>query len=143
MPVETQYRVALEMGFSKAIVKRILHKCVFESAGDLVDYLEENVEVLEAQEESDKEDEKEERQERMETPAVASSIAALANLSLRDETEKLYKQSVCLVCFKRNRSFVTLPCSHFTVCDSCEAKTRKCPRTDCRQAIECTIRTYF
>ena len=139
MPVETQYRVAVEMGFSKAIVKRILHKCVFESAGDLVDYLEENWEMLEAEEEDDKEDEREERQEKMET----SGVAALTSLSLHDETEKLYKQSFCLVCFKRKRSFVTLPCSHFTICDFCERKTRKCPRTDCQQVIECSIRTYF
>ena len=34
-----------------------------------------------------------------EIPAVTSSVVASENLSLRDETEKLYKQSVCLVCF--------------------------------------------
>ena len=66
---------------------------------------------------NNKEEEEEKRE--VEIPAVTSSVAALENLSLRDETEQLYKQSVCLVCFKWNRSLVTLPCSHFTVCDIC------------------------
>ena len=99
MPVEAQYRVALELDYPKAIVKRILRKCAFESAGDLVDYLDANLEVLEAEEENSKEEEKEEKREKVEIPAVTSSVAASENLSLRDETERLYKQSVCLVCF--------------------------------------------
>ena len=140
MPAETQYRVAVEMGFPENITKRVLRKNAFKSAGNLVDYLETNLEMLEAEEENDKE---EERQEKIETPATTSIVAALDNLSLRVETENLYKQSVCLVCFKRKRTFVILPCSHFTVCDFCERKTRKCPRTDCQEEIECTIRTYF
>ena len=143
MPVQTQYRVAVEMGFPENIVKRVLRKHVFKSAGDLVDYLETNLEILEAEEEENDKEEEAEKQEKVETPSTTSIVTALDNLSLRDETEKLYKQSVCLVCFKRKRTFVILPCGHFTVCDFCERKTRKCPRTDCQQAVECTIRTYF
>ena len=104
-----------------------------------MDYLETNLEMLEAEEENDKE----ERQEKVETPTITLIVTALDDLSLRDETKKLYKQSVCLVCFKRKRTFAILPYSHFTVCDFCEGKTRKCPRIDCQEVIECTIRTYF
>ena len=70
MPVEMQYRVAVEMGYPKATLKCTLRKCALESAGDLVDYMDANLEVLEVEEENNKEEEKEEKREKVEIPAV-------------------------------------------------------------------------
>ena len=137
--------VALELGFPKSIVRRALRKYSFYSAGDFVDYLETHDYEFEVESEDEKE----------EAIPVENNITIIAppatkNLnkeekakpSLREETETLQSQSLCLVCRKEKRSFVCLPCSHFVICRMCEPSTRHCPRRSCGEYISCTIQTY-
>ena len=131
--------VALELGFPKSIVRRALHKYSFYSAGDFVDYLETHDYEFEVETEEEKEEA---------IPTIATfptedlNKEEKAKPSLREETEFLNRQSLCLVCRKEKRSFVCLPCSHFVICRMCEPSTRHCPRRSCGECISCTIQTY-
>ena len=53
MPRDIQLRVALEFGFPDKIVRRVMSKYTFASAGDLVEYLESLMEKIEAGEEEE------------------------------------------------------------------------------------------
>ena len=150
MPASTQLLVALELDFPEKLVRRALHKLKFATAGDLCDYIDTHTEELEveAKEEEEKQqqqqqEEAEEKKRREEEEEDAKDVgAAMRELTLTEETELLYKQSRCAVCRENKRCFVTLPCSHLTLCLRCEPKTRHCPLPDCQQFIECTIQTY-
>ena len=152
MSANVQYRIALELDFPEKIVRRALQKYKFKDAGTFVDYLEMHMDEFEAEGEEEEEVNSEEKNITLVTPpdvkedekgAVAdSSTITTKQLSLKEETELLYRQSRCLACCDNRRSFVTLPCSHFTLCASCEPKARQCPLSDCREEIECTIQTY-
>lgn len=51
----------------------------------------------------------------------------------------------CLICMSRERSILTLPCKHVSMCDVCSKKItqnrRDCPI--CNQRIKYNIRIYF
>ena len=105
----------------------MLEKNKFESAGDLVEYLIDNEDKIIVKEAKDDDDDvTTEKKEK----------------SLREETEILYKQSVCLVCFQAKRSRVCLPCCHLTHCEKCEKTLRWCPYHACQEEIHSTIQTY-
>ena len=70
------------------------------------------------------------------------NVAAVRALSLKEETELLYREAMCLACQKNKRSIVTLPCCHFTLCRVCEPIIRKCPFRQCEEKIESAILTY-
>ena len=151
MSSDTQYHVAIELGFSEKIVRRALQKYRFKTAGDFVDYLEIHTEEFAVDEEVDEEPAPGEEkitiapfpgEEVVKVESVPSTTAKFEK-ALREETEELYSQSVCLKCFERKRCFVTLPCSHFAICDHCEKRLTRCPLPDCREAIECSIKTYL
>ena len=143
--VERQLIVALEFGYDEEIVKRVLKKCEFDDAGDLLDYLDTHNEELEAEKEVEEEPTPEEEKELPQASAqpLTPSAPPPTESSLRQETEDLYRRSICLNCFRRRRCFVVLPCSHFSICDNCEKELRKCPARDCGEAIECSIKTYM
>ena len=166
--VQRQLIVALEFGYDEKIVKRVMKKHEFDSSGDLIDYLYTHMEELEAEEEVDEEvkpevDEEpspeevpqatkhpEEQpsaslppEEQKEVPQAPSAPPPPIERSLREETEDLYRRSVCLNCFERRRCFVVLPCSHFTICDKCEKHLKKCPARDCGEVIERTVKTFM
>ena len=130
----TQYQVAIEMGFTPARVRRVLTKQRFECAGDLIDYLEDT--------ESDGEGE-EKTEKVKDGNTVQEATTAVRELSLREETEIYYRQSVCLRCEERKRTIVCLPCCHLTLCSLCAQLTRRCPLPDCQQPIDETILTYL
>lgn len=142
MSSDTHYRVAVELGFSEELVKRALKKCKFKTAGDFVDYLQLNEEELMQDEQID-EEEKVAPAKQLEKVAAVKEASAKVEKSLREETEDLYHRSICLSCFSRKRCIVTLPCSHFTLCDLCLKRTKKCPQRDCGEEIEHSIYTYF
>ena len=148
MPASTQLIVALELDFPENLVRYALLKMKFATAGDLCDYLDTHKEELEVEvkeeEEKKRQEEAEEKKRREEEDVKDSSNidAAKRELTLMEETELLYKKSRCAMCMKNKRSFVTLPCSHFTLCSTCETKARCCPLSDCREPIDCTIATF-
>ena len=147
MSSKVHYHIAVEFGFDEKIVKRALAKYKFKSAGDFVDYLEMNEDEFAVDEEVDEEPAPGEEEIAIVTPPdeekVAPTATAQPNKTLREETEALYRRSQCLNCFDRKRCVVTLPCSHFTICDQCQKRVKKCPLSDCGETIECSITTYL
>lgn len=151
MSYNVMYKVAIELGFPNRTVERALKKYKFKSAGSLVDYIEthrEEFEVDNEEEEAEADEEKitiacfptEDESNKAQTEAASSSH--ISQLTLREQTEILYRRSICLMCHKNRRCFVILPCSHFALCATCEPSTRKCPLLDCQEYISCTIQTY-
>ena len=132
MGKDTLYKVAIEFGYREKIVRCTLDKKDFDSAGELVEYLEDHATELEneVEEKAAREMEKK-KEEDMKTTH-----------SLRAETEALYKSSICLACWKNKRSFVTLPCCHFSLCASCGRSTNQCPLRDCKEKIMDVIQTF-
>ena len=152
MSSEVHHIIAVELGFPEKIVKRALKKYKFKSAGEFVDYLELNEDEFVADEELDVEPIPGENKitiipfpegEQVVKAEVTSTATAKPEKTLREETEDLYRRSVCLNCFSRKRCIVTLPCSHFAICDQCEKRIKKCPLNDCCEEIECSITTYL
>ena len=156
MSRDVQREVAVELGFPEKVVSRALKKYKFKTAGDLVDYLEMHPVEFSMDEEVEEEPAPgEEKITIVGFPAEAddevvhsssSSISSTAKpreKTLLEETEDLYRRSVCQGCFSRKRCFVTLPCSHFAICELCEKRLRKCPLSDCQEKIECSIQTYI
>ena len=145
MSPAAQYRVAIEFGFPEKIVRRILQKIKFKDAGTFIEYLETHMEELKANAKSDEEVEKQETIKQATTPPPLQPTAPppTSTLSLREETELLYRQSKCLVCRKNMRTFVSLPCCHFSLCSQCEPSARKCPLQSCQEKIDAVIKTYM
>ena len=147
MSSKVQHRIALELGFDEKIVKRALKKYKFKCSGDFVEYLELHEDEFAAEEREEEEASPEagkiaskEGIVKTEDPPAATSTP---QKTLREETEDLYHRSMCLNCFSRKRSIVTLPCSHFTLCGQCEKWIKKCPRRDCGEKIELSISTFM
>ena len=44
---------------------------------------------------------------------------------LLEETKRLYIKTICIVCTKRKRTELSLPCGHLQVCKACRSET--CP----------------
>ena len=147
----TQYQVALEFDFPEKLVQRVLcvHKKTFKTAGDFIEYLEKAMDEYESGEEEDVTNTEEPASIANSPPTepVADKNEPTASSpqpkSLREETEELYLRSICLKCYKRRRCFVSLPCSHFNLCDRCGPISSQCPIPDCREKIDCIIQTYF
>ena len=166
-----QRRVALEMGYEEEEINDALTKYKFKWAGDLIDYLETPTDEIEELVQKLKLTKIETassnaiNKKKLETVlnfvehASAGAIASSndkevegasnstnptkAQKTLREETEALYKRSICLSCFQRRRCYVVLPCSHFSICDTCEGRIKKCAIRDCLEDIQCVVRTYF
>ena len=170
MSAETQYKVACEFGYPENLVLKFLKKKKYRSASELVDELEDYVSKCEEEEEelvsdeekivengdiaaatasSSNDDEKEEpaSEEKKivdnDDITASSSTTKLQPLTLKEETNILYKQSRCPVCWKNSRCVVILPCSHLVLCHACLPSTSKCPLRSCGESIECGILTYM
>ena len=124
MSPQTQYQVAIEFGFPEAIVNIALNKNTFDSASSFIDYLEDYMHDLDSK-----------------TLKVTTSLQhSIQNVvteqnkscMLREETARLYRKTLCLLCGKNKRVFVTLPCSHFNICEVCKPNTKLCPVRFCR-----------
>ena len=157
----SQYQVAFEFGYSKRLIKKLLIKKKYETAGDLIEELEklEFERIREGHEiEEDQSETEEEKMEEEVAENITSSNSTITNanvddsitivenakqLTLREETEILYSKSICLMCQRAKRTRVILPCSHLTHCENCNPKVRRCPRSDCRLTVDFTISTYM
>ena len=157
----SQYQVAVEFGFSKKLIEKLLKSKKYESAGDLIEELE-NLELQATEQgheaEKDQGEAEEKEMEEKIDENKSSSDSAIANvgddavtaitknfkqLTLREETERLYYSSICLVCRKTNRTRIILPCSHLSHCENCNKKVKKCPLPTCGSVVDFTIETFM
>ena len=132
-----QHQIALEFGYPKNIVKGCLAKKKFHSAGSFLEYLDTHNDDLEQEVEEEVDLGREDIEEEKDAPTED-----LKELSLKEETENLYREAYCLICCKNKRSIVVLPCCHFIMCAICESVTRLCPVRYCKAKIASCIHTY-
>ena len=146
MSASIQYAVALELDFPKKIIQRALRKYKFQSAGSLVDYVETHMDEFEEQDEEELEETPQEKNITIQPTLEPQVDVAIPNhmkqLSLREETELLYRQANCLKCLNEKRTVLLLPCSHFALCNKCEKTSSKCLVRGCNKVITDSIRTY-
>ena len=154
MSPSTQHLVALEFGFPERIICRALRLKTFKTAGELVDYLDEHEEELSAIEEQDGGSATAAVVEKETPPAVVKAEEAKVDtkaegevkkskLTLRAETEWLYKISLCLACRKKPRTIVLLPCGHYALCSTCAKMKDTCPIKSCSEKIGEIIQTFM
>ena len=115
---DLQRQVALEFGYSEAIISLTLSRLKFNTSGDLIDYLDIHEEELEEE------------------------VIRREKANLRDDTERLYRSSLCVMCVKNAREIVILPCGHYCLCVACEKQCRFCPVKKCAMLITFAIRTF-
>lgn len=127
MANSTHYRIAIEFGFPTKYIQQALDNHKFEDAASFIDFLETHEKEFNTDE----------------VQVIPPEMTVKRQSSLLIETLNLYRQSKCLVCMKKERCFVTLPCCHFSLCENCEPITKLCPYPNCRQSIECSIKTYL
>ena len=149
--------VARELEYPDYLINHALDSFEFKDAGSLVDYLyvqdlslddEERAELqeeelmrlsMELEKMKMKVEEVEEEEKAKEEARGNSSSSS----TLRQETAILYNQSLCLVCGRKQRCFICLPCCHFTLCADCERRTYRCPHSNCDEVITSTIKTFI
>ena len=135
MASSSKRTAALELGFPEKHVTHALSIKTFVNAGQLVDFLDDNEEELTTA-----------ILEKERKAAEASSGRGTSSekvLSLREETERLYRMSLCLACWKRPRTIVLLPCGHYALCSTCNKHKEQCPMKDCGEKILCSISTFL
>ena len=115
---DIQRKVALEFGYSDSIISLSFSRFQFKNAGDLIEYLDIHEKELEKE------------------------VIKINETNLRNETERLYQETLCVKCEKDERQTVILPCSHFCLCVASEKRCRFCPIKDWAMLITFTVRTY-
>ena len=118
-------QVAIEFGYTASVVRHALLMHDFPCAGDLIDYLTCHEDAL------TREAEAREARERDDQARA-----------LREETERLYRLTKCLVCVDEARVILTLPCCHLSLCRRCVSQQRTCPVPDCQLPIIDVITTF-
>ena len=90
------------------LIKYCLAENKFNSAGgSFLEYLHTHIDDLEEENEHEEINEKD------------IPIKKVEELSLREETEILYREAHYLICLKNKRNIVALPCCHFIMCRPC------------------------
>lgn len=137
--VENQRVVASEFGFDEDLVREVLRKNNFNSAGNLINFLldltdDEERKLIETSKcyKAEKEILRQSKKEKSERPAEEN---------LRRETSKLYHASLCRKCFCQPRNILTLPCSHFCLCENCIRSTAECPI--CKERILTSFKAFL
>ena len=137
--VRIHSQVAREFGYNEDIVKSFLRKKRYHCAADLI----EDLENYESKEEEEKEDNKNNGDDNAAAAAASVASNSVKKSTLREETEELFRKSVCLVCNSAKRTRVCLPCCHLTHCDKCESSVKVCPYLNCRETVRDTIHTFL
>ena len=152
---DSQIKVALEFGFSNAHISLALQRNAFENAGELVDYLSEDllyweVEACLTVDELYRQMEKLLTLQEKTTPDAPGATASLCMEDemvdpslLYRETLTLHKQTMCLRCKERKREMISFPCSHIALCLVCSYSASHCPMRDCVEVIKETIRVHW
>ena len=147
----SQYQAALELGCPETLIKKLLGSKEYNCAGDLIEDIwklqDEEIDEREIQEIEVNEKDNENSANSVSTVAndnvSTTAKDSIETSTLRKETERLYRQSRCLVCHITNRTRVNLPCGHLTHCESCDKFVKRCPVPSCKHEIACTIQTYM
>lgn len=140
---DTKYRAALELGFPPHLISLALRNHSFETAGDLVDYLNDTMYV--------------DDDEEMAVAVACNDLSILLKETLTldtsskidemslllKETTQLYVSIRCLLCKIERREILTFPCCHFSICKSCSLTACVCPDKNCQTPIVSTIRVRF
>ena len=139
---DSKYRAALELGFPPHLISLALRNHSFETAGDLVDYLNDSL--------YSNEDEKmtaaacdDLSLHLKETLTLDSSSKVDEMNLLLKETKGLYHSVRCLLCKIERRSILSFPCCHFALCTSCSLTALVCPDKNCQTPIASTVRVRF
>ena len=119
-------KVAIEFGYSPTLVNAVMSTHKFRDAGELVSFLFDNEDVYESCTDTVEESPREE---------------SVVDRSLLKETAFLYSQSKCVSCKQAPRERVLLPCSHFSLCNSCYFIMKHCPV--CKEEYSDGIRTFI
>ena len=146
----SKHEVAVNFGYDNAAVILALSKQNFACAGDLIEYLNNHEKELEREMKENEEKEERERQEvkekeereQQELKEKEERERQEKLRYLREETEQLFRTKLCVVCERRPRTIVTLPCSHFALCSSCKTARKFCPISDCNLFIEVALLTF-
>ena len=143
---DSKYCVALELGFPPHVISRALRERSFQNAGDLVDYLNENLYT------SEDEVEEMDTSESNDLCTLLKCAMSLndntspkldeTNLLLKETTE-LFASVHCLQCKIERRGILTFPCCHVALCTSCSVTTHVCPSKNCLSPIDSTLRVRF
>uniref|UniRef100_A0ABI0P0J7 RING-type domain-containing protein n=1 Tax=Bos taurus TaxID=9913 RepID=A0ABI0P0J7_BOVIN len=113
-------KAALEMGFSRSLVKRTVQSKIlttgenYKTVNDINLFVEKNMKYI---------------------PTDVSG------LSLEEQLRRLQEERTCKVCMDKEVSIVFIPCGHLVVCQECAPSLRKCPI--CRGIIKGTVRTFL
>ena len=118
-------KVAIEFGYSPALVKSVMETHKFRNAGELVNYLFDNEEVFALSAET----------------STETCEESEVDKSLLKETAFLYSKSKCVSCKQAPRERVLLPCSHFALCSPCYFLLKHCPV--CEEEYTEGIRTFL
>ena len=155
-----QCQVAIEMGYQKELVVAALEEYDFTTAGALVEYLMDEeanaIPTVPKKSVNDVDEVKIVTDDKVVTNDMKQVAVTDVNenskekkkeLSLREETEILYRNSICLVCHERKRAFVNCPCGHLSHCGVCNLGITRCrfptsATTLCDETILSTIHVY-
>ena len=147
--ISIQFQVAKEFGYTDHVIERFLKRKKYKCAADLI----EDLDKYDSEEEEEiaatptvKEEEKNNGDDKA-TAAAAATPSVTPNsgrkFTLREETEELFRKSVCLCCKNAKRTRVCLPCCHLTHCEKCENLVKVCPYLDCQETVQTTIHTFL
>ena len=142
MSSSTQHAVALELGFPDSLIRQALRLRKFKNAGELVDYLDSREEEFSAAAAKHEDEVRDAAAAAGKTEDLTGGEVVEKELSLREETELLYRLSVCLSCRVQARRIVLLPCGHFALCTACAKLKKNCPVRGCNVKIMETILTF-
>ena len=138
--------IALEFGYPEKIVRYVLHKETFEDAAALIDYLMDHIDDLENDPMIENQFNLADEQNIQHCDKSSDAKIALQpeEKDLRAETLQLYLSSKCANpgC-DQQKTRVTLPCCHFTLCERCIHHVSICPTSSCDVKIEGSIRTFL
>ena len=154
---DSKIQVALEFGFSNAQICLALQRNTFLNAGELVDYLSEEMIYWEVETCLSPDDLAQQMKKTlslkegslaestcvpMDYDSCASSSAS-SSQSLYKETLYLQYESLCLRCKERKRAVVSFPCCHMGLCLSCSYKATHCPMRECSTFIQDSILVHW
>ena len=137
MSYKQQRQIARELGYADSIIDMAFrHQNSFINAGELVDYLylyedrlTQKVIRLEKWRQEEKEKKLLEEKKKLE--------------KLRYETARLHSQTLCLICGKKQRTLVNLPCAHYCLCRLCGDFCKICPIDECKMPILAVVNTFL
>lgn len=122
-------RAALQMGFSRSLVKKTVQNKIRTTGQNYRIVSELVTDILTAPDEK-----KEEEQEK----EIEKSTS---DLPLEEQLRRLQEERTCKVCTDKEVSVVFIPCGHLVVCKECAPSMAQCPI--CRSTIKGTVRTFL